>query len=260
MTAIAPLPYDSPSELQIVTNICSIIQNLWHPCIGFCLDSDGHLRGAYNAQRSVTYIDEALTLQDILTRRHGNLSPQEQYNLSITLTSSMLQLSHTPWLQETWSKADIIFHRAKDDRTMSGIPVDLKRPYLNREHKRTATHARPNSHEPRDSPKVVALGIMLLEICYGLPIEELLLPEDLGPDDRPTDISYILAARRWLMEKEGKGEFSFAFIKAIKYCLQCFMNPSASLSNPTFLKTIEELVLAPLEWEKNILLFGPSGS
>ncbi|KAL9580258.1 MAG: hypothetical protein Q9203_006375 [Teloschistes exilis] len=210
-TALDPLPYHNPSQLQIVTNLCSILQRPCHPCIGFCLDSEGHLRGAYNAQRSVAYIDGGVTLQDILTKKLGTLSPQERYNLSITLTSSMLQLSHTPWLQETWSKADIIFLKAKDGCTMSGITVDIKHPYLAREHKQTTKLVSQSSGTPNDCSKVVALGIMLLEICYGLPIEELLLPEDLGNDNRPTEILHLQAARRWLISKEGKGEFSFAF-------------------------------------------------
>lgn len=257
-TALAPLPYHNPSQLQIVTNLCSILQRQCHPCIGFCLDSEGHLRGAYNARRSVAYIDGGVTLQDILTKKLGTLSPQEQYNLSITLTSSMLQLSHTPWLQETWSKADIIFLRAKDEYTKSRITVDIKHPYLAREYKQTTKLVSQSSGTPNDCSKVLALGVMLLEIYYGLPIEELLLPEDLGTDNRPTEISHLQAARRWLMGQEGKGEFSFAFVKAISYCFQCFMNPSASLSCHAFSKTIEEHVLAPLEEEMNMLLFGPS--
>ena len=98
---------------------------------------------------------------------------------------------------------------------------------------------------------------MLFEICYGLPIEELLRPEDLGPNNRPSEISYLQAARRWLMGKECNGEFSFAFVKAISYCLQCFMNPSASLSDLEFSRTIEENVLVPLIEEMDMLLFGP---
>ncbi|OCL00859.1 uncharacterized protein K441DRAFT_599828 [Cenococcum geophilum 1.58] len=255
-TTLAPLPYHNPSQLQIVTNLCSILQSPCYPCIGFCLDNDGHLRGAYNAQRSVAYVDE-VSLEDILKKNPGTFSQQERYNLSITLTSSLLQLSNTPWLQETWNKTDIIFLRAKDECPLSRIAVDVKHPYLTREHKQTTTFVRRGSGEPKDSSKVVALGIMLLEICYGLPIEELLRPEDLGPNNRPTEISYLQAARRWLMGKEGDGEFSFAFVKAIWYCLQCFMNPSASLSDQAFLKTIKEHVLVPLEEEMNMLLFGP---
>lgn len=257
MAAGAPLPYHNPTQLQIVTDLCSILQSPRHPCIGFCLDSDGHLRGAYDAQRSVPCVDVGVSLEDILMERPGTLSPQERYDLSITLTSSLLQLSHTPWLPETWNKADIIFFRAKDGTALTRIAVDVRHPYLTREHRRTTTTVRRSSGELNDSSKVVALGIMLLEICYGLPIEKLLRPEDLGPNNCATEISHLHAARRWLMGKEGNGEFSFAFVKAISYCLQCFMNPLANLSDQAFSTTIKEHVLAPLEEEMDMLLFGP---
>ena len=139
---------------------------------------------------------------------------------------------------------------------MPGIKVGVKHPYLTREHKQ-ATQLVRRSDKLNDSSKIAALGIMLLEICYGLPIEELLRPEDLGPQNEATEISYLRAVRRCLMGKESNGEFSFAFTEAISYCLQCFTNPGASLSNNEFSKTIKDHVLAPLEQEMNMLLFGP---
>jgi hypothetical protein len=166
-------------------------------------------------------------------------------------------LSHTPWLRDSWNKADIVFFRAKDGSPVSNVSVDIRHPYLTRKHQQTATLIHRSNSDPNDSSKIAALGIMLLEICYGLPIEQLVMPEDLGPNNRPTEISYLQAARRWLMGKESYGEYSFAFVKAISYCLQCFMNSSASLLDQEFSKTMEENVLAPLEEEMNMLLFGP---
>ncbi|KAK6541414.1 hypothetical protein TWF694_007226 [Orbilia ellipsospora] len=252
------LPYSNPSQLQIVTDLCSMLQNPCHPCIGFCLDIDDRLRGAYDAQRSVAYVDGGVSLQEILTTVPGGLSGKEQYDLSLTLASSILQLSHTPWLQESWSKADILFLRAKDQHPGHKVGVDLKHPYLTREHTQATALIRRTTGEPNDSSKILALGIMLLEICSGVPIETLLRPDDLGPNNQPNEISHLQAARRWVMEKQDRGECSYAFIEAISYCLQCFMNPSARLSDLAFSKTIEERVLAPLDTEMNMVLFGPT--
>lgn len=204
------------------------------------------------------YIDEGLTLQEILTHKSGTLNLQERYDLSITLTSSMLQLSHTPWLQEPWTKTDIVFLRAKNQSAIYRVPVDIEHPYLTREHKQTNATGLQSNQAPNDSSKVVALGIMLLEICHGISIDELLLPEDLGLSNQPTEISYLLAARRWLMAGRSQGEFSSAFYNAILYCLQCFMKPEADLTNQAFSQTVEEKILAPLEEEMNTLLSGPS--
>ncbi|KAK6331780.1 hypothetical protein TWF718_002321 [Orbilia javanica] len=252
-----PPPYHDPSQLQIVTDLCSILQSPCHPCIGFCLDRDGHLRGSYNAERDVTYVEGGATLQDILTKHPGVFSQQERYHLSITLTLSMLQLSHTPWLQESWSKADIVFLSANNGGPMSRTKVDIKRPYLTREHKQVAPLPHKCNGKPNDRSKVLALGIMLLEIYNGHPIEGLMPQDDLESKNPQSEIAYLQTAHQWIMEKADRGEISFAFLKAISYCLQCFMNPSANLSDPVFSKTIEEQVLAPLEAEMNMLLFGP---
>ena len=222
-----------------------------------CVDSDGHLRGTYKAQRSVAYVEESVSLEDILKKKLCTFTQKERYNLSIALTSSLLQLSHTPWLQESWNKNSIVFLRAKGSSSSSVTAVDVMHPYLTREHKEINTPVRQRSGEPNDSLKIVALGIMLLEITYGVLIEDLLRLEDLGPNHMPNEASYLQAARRWLMGKEGKGQFSFAFQEAISYCLKCFVEPGAILSDEAFAKTIEDRVWRPLEDEMDILLNGP---
>jgi hypothetical protein len=250
------LPYVDPSKLQVVTNLCSILQQPCHPWIGFCVDDNGYLRGAYPAHdRSVTYVENGIGLDEILTNRSRSLSKEEVYNLSITLTSSLLQLSHTPWLQQTWHKADIIFLRANDG---SAVTVDVKHPYLTREHKSDPIQlVRHNVFSGNDCSKLLALGTMLLEICGGQPIENLRRPEDLGPNNEPNELSNLGAARRWLLEQKRKGDISFAFYSAISHCLKCFVDPTANLENMEFARTIEEQVLAPLEEEQNVLLWGP---
>ncbi|KAF1960347.1 hypothetical protein CC80DRAFT_582911 [Byssothecium circinans] len=255
--AFDPLLGHNLSSLQIVTDLCFTLQNESRTCLDFCLDNDGHLRGTHDTKRTVAYINDEVSLENILQKRSYNLSQKERYTLSITLASSLLQLSQTPWLQGPWNKADIIFLRAKDRRPVSEFAVDLAHPYLAREHKHTSPSIQTNGNVSNDSLKVVNLGIMLLEICYSLPIEELLEPDDVGPNGQHTSISYLQAARRCLMRNEDRGEFSFAFSKAISYCLQCFLNPNVDLSNIDFLKSIEAKVLVPLEDEMGILLFGP---
>jgi hypothetical protein len=108
-----------------------------------------------------------------------------------------------------------------------------------------------------DCSRLLSLGIMLLEINYGQSIENLRRPEDLGPNHKPNELSNLQAAKRWMIEQNDKGNLSWAFSNAISHCLKCFVDPTASLHNPEFCKTIEEQVLAPLEDEKNVLLYGP---
>ncbi len=98
------------SQLQVVTSLCFVLRQPGHPWLGFYLDSNGHLRGAYPAQpRAHTYIENVVSLGEMLAKRQASLSKEDVYSLSITLISSLLQLSHTPCLGQSWDEADIIF-------------------------------------------------------------------------------------------------------------------------------------------------------
>jgi hypothetical protein len=246
-------PYENPSQLQVVTNICSIIQQPEYPWIGFCIDTNGHLRGAYPVPaRSIAYFQREVSLGDILGSQPGLLTPQDQYVLSITLTSCLLQLAHTPWLSQSWNKGNIVFLRAKDG---SSHLVDVKHPYLTLQH--TSEHVEViRNNVGNDSSKLLALGVMLLEICSGKPIEHLWKSGDLAPNS-PTELANLNAARRWLMEREYDGLVSFAYRRAIQHCLKCFVDPVANLDNEDFARNVKEQVLMPLEEEMNFFLYGP---
>jgi hypothetical protein len=125
-------PYGDISKLKEVTDLCLVLQQPTHHCVGFCLDDQGKLRGVYPAQKQAfSYVEDTTTLGDVLSGMPGTLSKEEIYNLSITLTSSLLQLSHTPWLNQSWNKSDIVFLRAKDGTSPT---ADVKHPYLTKTH------------------------------------------------------------------------------------------------------------------------------
>jgi hypothetical protein len=98
--------------------------------------------------------------------------------LSITLAASLLQLAHTPWLDRSWHKGNIVFLRAKDKSLRL---ADVQHPYLTLQHtsKQVDTDRNALGH---DSSKLLALGVMLVEICSGEPIEGLQQLGDAGTD------------------------------------------------------------------------------
>ncbi|MCJ1261436.1 hypothetical protein MMC22_001300 [Lobaria immixta] len=243
--------YLDPSQLQIVTNLCSVIKQSSHPWIGLCLDSKNHLRGVYPAQpRALTYIENSVSLAEMLLNGEESLSRKDVYYLSVTLSSSLLQLSHTPWLSQSWDKADIIFHRTTPDSTSC---VDVKRPYLIREHiSGNAGLIRQNPYPRNDCSKLLALGVLLMEISSSQPVENLRFEEDFGPNKEPNEMTNVQAVRRWIEEQMNKGTLTPAFYSAISHCLKCFVDPTANLQNLEFRRAVEEQVLAPLEQEMEI--------
>ncbi|MCJ1349603.1 hypothetical protein MMC31_007844 [Peltigera leucophlebia] len=186
--------YLESSQLQVVTNLCSVLQKPNHPQLGFYLDSNDDLRGVYSAQsRALTYIENAVSLGEMLAKRQVSLSKEEVYSLSITLSSSLLQLSHTPWLGQSLDKADIIFLRAKDGSASS---VDVKHPYLTREHKSDkARLIRHNRNPGNDSSKLLALGVLLIEVNASQPFENLRLPQDIVHSSEPNELTNVLTGR-----------------------------------------------------------------
>ncbi|RDW59872.1 hypothetical protein BP6252_12959 [Coleophoma cylindrospora] len=254
----SPALYQEPAQLQVVTNLCSVLKQPIHPWLGFCLESNGLLRGAYPAQpQGLAHIEDAVSLEELLFKGHASLSKEDAYSLSITLSSSLIQLGHTPWLRQSWGKSDIIFLRGKDGTALS---VDVKHPYITREHKPNSIKpVRQNESPGSDCSKLLALAVLLIEINSGEPIENLRTPEDLGPDRQINELSNLQAGRRWILEQKSKGNLTAAFYSAILHCLKGFVDPTASLRNPEFRRSVEEQVLAPLEEELNFL-FGSAAA
>ena len=100
-----------------------------------------------------------------------------------------------------------------------GAKVDLRHPYLTREHKAGPAISLNGEKSTNDCSKLLALGVMLLEISTGHPMEIIRKPEDLGANHQPNELGELNAARRWLQEEQSSGNVTFAFQSAISYCL-----------------------------------------
>jgi hypothetical protein len=103
---------------------------------------------------------------------------------------------------------------------------------------------------------MLSLAIMLLEINLGMPIEKLRRSKDLVPDEEPSVGQDLLVAYRCLEAEVQRGNLTSAFTSAITYCLQCYLDPTASFDNLEYVKSIEERVLRPLEYEMQWLFSG----
>ncbi|KAK1654285.1 hypothetical protein BDP81DRAFT_80597 [Colletotrichum phormii] len=104
--------------------------------------------------------------------------------------------------------------------------------------------------------RMLSLGIMLLEIHCGRPLESLTKQADLGRDGLPNEETSYTTASRVLEERGNDGQVSPGFKRAIEYCLHFSRQPDASFENSDFVRSIEEHVLEPLEREMQHFLFG----
>ncbi|KAF4880732.1 hypothetical protein CGCSCA1_v000446 [Colletotrichum siamense] len=239
-----------------VKDICTTIEEAMHPHIGFAIDSSDILRGLYQVEtQKRTLAQSHTTLDEFLPsiKRHDYVLA-DYYCLAVTLASSVLQLNETPWLHQPWSRRSIAFLRLKGGNASS---VDIRHPYLTCQY--CADEPSPQFKSdvpPAGRINMLALAIMLVELKCGSPIESLWQDQDLPPDGQPNMWTDLSTVTRWLDVQVNEGNLSFGFTSAITYCLQCYVNPIASLDDTEFVQSIEENVLEPLEREMQQLLYG----
>lgn len=247
-------PILPPYQVQYpeVTDLCSALEFAAHPLLGFRLCSSSILRGPYEVKTPPCKLSaECVTLGSVLPHlKREDFPLPDIYILAITLVSSILQLSGTPWLQSSWNKQSLQFLRLRDDSNNS---VDIKHPYLAQCKWDTSESIPVKQRQPVDGRNMLALAIMLLEINSGTPIESMRQSEDIGPGEQWSEGADLVTANWWLKRRVEMGRLTRRFADAITYCLQCYLDPFASFDNPEFSRAVIEKVLEPLEGEMQSL-------
>ncbi|TDZ25874.1 hypothetical protein Cob_v000282 [Colletotrichum orbiculare MAFF 240422] len=243
-------------NIKEITDICSIIQDACHPNVRLSLDTAGVLRGLHAVETQPCVLaDDSVTLDKflpVIKQRDFNMG--DFYCLVVTLVSSLMQLGETPWLTKPWNRQNIVFMRLDSSPQPS---MDITHPYLVCQYSTASVSRNAEAETPsRNQRNMLALAIMLLEVHFGTPIDNLRRAEDMGPDGCPNIGTDLLTAQRWLNTTAAKGQLSHGFKSAIRHCLQCYSDPDASFENPGFLQSIEKHVLKPLESEMQILVYG----
>ncbi|KAH9214084.1 peptidase S8/S53 domain-containing protein [Leptodontidium sp. 2 PMI_412] len=167
--------------------------------------------------------------------------------LQVILANSLLHLYRGLWLLKNLDKTRICFYKPRSQE----IP-DLTRPYL-------ACTTDPSEESVNEEdvrfrihpyPGILALGILLLQIELGRPIEEE------RPEDSPNryGVLHIDADRPVAMEMldECRDDSSVDFVQAIEACLddKTFTDAfgrDASFEDPVFRQQIFELIVKPPE-------------
>lgn len=181
------------------------------------------------------------------SRPFDHAKKRDKFILQVMLANGLLHFYKGPWLLKVWNKTHICFYQAKSQT----LP-DLTRPYLSTECKplEQGSEEEDVSFRIHPYPGILALGILLLEIELGRPIE------DQRPSDSPnnTDVFNVDADRTVAMEmlEECKNDSSIDFINAVDACLddKTFTDEfgrNASFDDPAFRQQIFELIVQPLE-------------
>jgi hypothetical protein len=176
------------------------------------------------------------------------LTRHESYKVVSILASSLLQLQGTPWLAETMEKNNIFFCR-RDNK------IFVDRPYIRHSFRslKSAQSCSPGFVQPMLSshPRFVArnslsnLGIPLLDLCFGQPIET----QDfrnchLGPDGKPYDSTDYMTARDGA---DSVCEKDPALEHIIKCCVFCVFKEKVDWSHKKFAQAVYNSAVEPLK-------------
>ncbi|KAH8805200.1 hypothetical protein F5884DRAFT_442575 [Xylogone sp. PMI_703] len=198
-------------DMVDVSNLCDTIaayrsNHKQHSCL-----RGEQSRFALNPLESQSIVDicNTVSLEKLLRKDSEiTLTRRQRYLIALTLASSHLQLHSTPWISSQWNKKDIFFLRDKNNPDK----IHLDQPYISRSFTTNpSTSDNPNDHSLSN------LGIMLLELCFGIALEDHELRQKYPMDLTPNPFLDMAAALEW--SPRAVEEAGPEFADAIWWCL-----------------------------------------
>ncbi|RBA09689.1 hypothetical protein FPRO05_05625 [Fusarium proliferatum] len=186
-----------------------------------------------------------VTLEDVLEGKRGLrplISLAEKVKLALVITSSVLQLSKTPWLPEAITSKNVHFFRR-------GNTLSYEHPFIQRRLpecplKRVSHTSESRNYAISSNPTLLALGMLLLEIILGCSLNQLRRPDEKSPDnDNDELIQHLTVANRMLEQRVAL--ISPAYKAVIERCIGC-MEPKG-LEDDGFRQTVYDGVVMELE-------------
>ncbi|KAK0704401.1 hypothetical protein B0H67DRAFT_521497 [Lasiosphaeris hirsuta] len=153
-----------------------------------------------------------ITLAQAISEYKTQFSRKQRFHVALVLASSFVQLKNTPWIAETLRKTDIEFpHNAASQETT-----------LQHDHLFVARGFESLASRPQltgvDTKAINALGVVLLELCFGEPIER--VPWRVRVEGETSDrvaTNDLMAAMVWL--RNVNSEAGLDYFDAVEWCL-----------------------------------------
>ena len=215
-----------------IQDLCKVIYQLQQPrrdaCLGYLVDALQRKHVIYpllpsnncSQQQWAAYsLHEILTSQTSTNRR---LTQLNKLQIAVDLSSSVLQLYETPWLDESWGEDDVYFIQRPGAPSASLY----EHPYVYRKFSSSAQHthsiqARRTKIRVIRNQTLYTLGILLIEVWYGKSIQELQTASDLDCQGTP-GVSWCTAEH--LVENDLEFEAGKRYSDAVRRCIRCDFN------------------------------------
>lgn len=205
---------------------------------GKCMGIIGHDDETYHlhpvSKRKGTVTESSLTLNQVLSRDfQGSLTRRQRYSIALLLASSVAQLRFTPWLQTGLTKDDVLFF--PNDNDNDNIPYG--EPFIRQGFAMDHTFESYNDANERN---FFSLGILLLELCFGMRLEDHKCRKMHPADEEHKQLYDNLAALEWSAHAQEEGGEDYA--SAVKWCFT-----PTSITKQSWRGEIIKNVIQPLE-------------
>lgn len=213
-------------------------------CIGSFNDHEAGRQYSVFSQPEQKIVGDEITLQEVLhgPRKRG-LKRSDRFKIALAVASSHLQLHSTPWASRQWEAADIRFPMEIEEK--AGIMFD--KPFVSTDFNATLP---AEERSPKKTDKSFAcLGIMLLELLFGICLEDHNLWLTLGQENKANIIFRLMVARQWADEVEDEAGEEYS--AAVMWCLN---ESPTSLDGNEWRRDLADRVVLPIqkccEWIK----------
>ncbi|KAF4627633.1 hypothetical protein G7Y89_g10518 [Cudoniella acicularis] len=185
----------------------------------------------------------SITLASLL-QSNISFSQKEKRILGVILAYAMLQTCESPWMNREWNKNSIVFFYGSADPSSA----DTRRPYISsRFDPMSYGQDQQALHRIHRHPGILALGILLLELEFGSPIESYRGASGCGSKEVNVNTDYTTAL--WLLDQCGDDVYE-NYKAAIQACLECkFVATGETFEHEGFRKAVYESIVVPLEDE-----------
>ncbi|PSN68573.1 hypothetical protein BS50DRAFT_571825 [Corynespora cassiicola Philippines] len=228
-------------EICEIKDLCAVLEQRSTTKDGYGFLEDDHKRYYIyptSDDPSALKADDPISLRDLLSSKyHPRLTRRQRYRLALTLASSFVQLWESAWLlSSSFSPTEVLFLRDADNSSV----ILLDRPYVSRRFV-SANNTQPAKQDFQSG--ITFLGILLLELCWGVLIEEHPGRKNYPTCDAKTSHLFDqLVAVEWL--KEVVDEAGVDYSEAATWCL---LGSKSLGSGDNWRKLLYENVVQPLE-------------
>ena len=252
----SPGGHEPASTAEPITDLCTVLYGSCRPPrdLGFLLDE-----GAIQNRHHLHLLSHDETSADMRTQSLASLLDQSGSNsykcilkrgdrlyIAVTLASSILQLDQTSWLKRQWRSSDVRFYYEETNSPLARFRFN--HPYLSWG---LSSENQSSSHPTSDlllkggltrSEPLLALGLTLMELCFGRTLLQMQKSEDEDPNEIVTRLN---SARRLLNDVYDESGENYG--DAVRRCLDCpFDFRDLSLDNDDFQKAVFDTIVTPL--------------